>query len=80
MEYRPVVTFKNLEVLTSKDSPYKHLKVMIHLNDIEWNSDIQLLKWDMKQFSSIMYDASTLPFEMNIKNTAEFLRIKIKLL
>ena len=63
---------KNLEVLTSKDSPYKDLKVMIHLDHIQWNTDIQLLKWDMNQFSSIMYDASTLPFEMNIKNTAEF--------
>ncbi len=33
---------------------------------------IELLKWDMGKFSSIMYDASTLPIEKNIKNTAAF--------
>jgi fructose-bisphosphate aldolase class II len=63
---------KNLEVLTSNDSPYKDIRVMIHLDHIQWDIDARLLKWDMSQFSSIMFDASTLPFELNIKNTAEF--------
>jgi fructose-bisphosphate aldolase, class II len=63
---------KNLEILTSADSPYHNLRVMVHLDHIQWDGDSELLKWNMKQFSSIMYDASTLPLEKNIKYTAEF--------
>ena len=63
---------KNLEVLTSQDSPYKNLRVMLHLDHIQWDSDSSLLQWDMGQFSSIMYDASTLPLGENIKHTAAF--------
>lgn len=63
---------KSLEVLTSQDSPYKNLRVMVHLDHVQWDIDSELLEWDMKQFSSIMYDASTLPFEKNIALTAEF--------
>jgi len=61
-----------LEVLTSSDSPYKNLRVMVHLDHIQWNDDVRLLEWDMAQFSSIMYDASTLPFDKNIQRTAAF--------
>ena len=43
---------RDLEVLTSPDSPYKNLKVMIHLDHIQWNDDVRLLEWDMGQFSS----------------------------
>ena len=63
---------KNLEVLASQDSPYKHLRVMVHLDHIQWDEDDELLKWDMEQFSSIMYDASTLPLEKNIRYTTRF--------
>ena len=63
---------KNLEVLTSEDSPYHNVRVMVHLDHVQWDLDKELLEWDMKQFSSIMYDASTLPFERNIALTAEF--------
>lgn len=63
---------KDLEVLTSPESPFGNLNVMIHLDHIIWDEDLELLDWDMRQFSSIMYDASTLPFEMNIKKTAQF--------
>ena len=62
----------DLNILTSKESPYTNLKVMVHLDHIQWNEDEQLLDWDMKQFSSIMYDASTLPLEQNIQKTATF--------
>lgn len=62
----------DLKVLTEKGSPFEHLRVMIHLDHIIWDEDRDLLKWDMSQFSSIMYDASTLPFVENIKNTADF--------
>jgi len=61
-----------LDVLTSEESPYGKLKVLIHLDHIQWNDDKELLEWDMSQFSGIMFDASTLPIEENIKKTAAF--------
>ncbi len=63
---------KELEVLTSSGSPYAKLKVMIHLDHVQWDDDLELLDWDMGQFSSIMYDASTLPFDENMQRTAIF--------
>lgn len=65
---------KDLEILTSPESPFADLNVMIHLDHIIWDEDIDLLGWDLSQFSSIMYDASTLPFDKNIKKTAEFVK------
>ena len=60
------------EILTSKGSPFEKLNVMIHLDHTQWDKDESLLQWDMDRFSMIMYDASVLPFEKNIKKTAEF--------
>jgi fructose-bisphosphate aldolase class II len=62
----------DLKILASKDSPYANLRIMIHLDHIQWDKDADLLNWDMDQFSSIMYDASTLALEFNIQKTAEF--------
>jgi len=45
---------------------------MIHLDHTQWDSDKPLLKWDMNMFSMIMYDASALSFDENIKFTARF--------
>jgi fructose-bisphosphate aldolase class II len=64
---------REVEVLTSPGSPYAGLKVMIHLDHIQWDHDQELLGWDMGQFSSIMYDASTLPLDQNIEKTATFM-------
>jgi fructose/tagatose bisphosphate aldolase len=64
---------EDLQVLTSPESPFTRLKVMIHLDHIQWDKDQELLNWDMNQFSSIMYDASLLPFEQNIKKTKAFI-------
>ena len=63
----------DLVVLTGKGSPFEKLNVMIHLDHIQWDNDRPLLEWDMKMFSMIMYDASGLPFEENIKLTAAFI-------
>jgi fructose-bisphosphate aldolase class II len=63
---------KDLEILTSAGSPFEKLNVMIHLDHIQWDDDLELLDWDMGLFSSVMYDASTLPFDKNIEKTAEF--------
>jgi fructose/tagatose bisphosphate aldolase len=63
----------DLEVLTGKGTPFEKLNVMIHLDHTQWDSDRPLLEWDMKMFSMIMYDASALPFDDNIKHTAAFI-------
>jgi fructose/tagatose bisphosphate aldolase len=62
----------DIEVLTGKGSPYEHLNVMIHLDHAQWDTDKPLLDWDLDKFSMIMYDASSLPFEENIRLTAKF--------
>jgi fructose/tagatose bisphosphate aldolase len=62
----------DIEVLTGKGSPFEKLNVMIHLDHTQWDTDKPLLQWDMNMFSMIMYDASALPFEENIKLTAKF--------
>jgi fructose/tagatose bisphosphate aldolase len=64
----------DIEILTSKGSPYEKLNVMVHLDHTQWDNDKPLLEWDMSMFSMIMYDASSLPFEENIKLTAEFVK------
>jgi fructose-bisphosphate aldolase class II len=63
---------EELKVLTGPWSPYKDLKVMLHLDHIQHDDDEELLRWDMTPFSSIMYDASTLSFDENIRATARF--------
>lgn len=64
----------DVAALCSEDSPYSRLNVMIHMDHIQWDSDIDLLEGDLSRFSSIMYDASTRPFDENIRLTAEFVR------
>ncbi|OGV49935.1 MAG: hypothetical protein A2017_10615 [Lentisphaerae bacterium GWF2_44_16] len=62
----------DLKILCGEDSTYSKLKVMVHLDHISPLLDRELLYWDMKMFSSIMFDASHLPFQENIEATAEF--------
>jgi len=63
----------DLGVLTGKGSPFEQLNVMVHLDHVQWDLDQDLLEWDMNQFSMIMYDASALPFEENIRHTSRFI-------
>lgn len=62
----------DINVLTDKNSPFARLNVMTHLDHAQWDTDKDLLGWDMKRFSMIMYDASSLPFDENIRRTADF--------
>jgi fructose-bisphosphate aldolase class II len=62
----------NLKVLTEPGSPFCDLDVLIHLDHIQWDTDVELLQWNMDRFSSIMYDASTLPIKENIEKTRQF--------
>ncbi|HOW40680.1 MAG TPA: class II fructose-bisphosphate aldolase [Bacteroidales bacterium] len=68
----------DISVLTSKGSPFEKLNVMIHLDHTQWDADKPLLEWDMNMFSMIMYDASALPFDENIKYTARFVESRGK--
>jgi len=63
---------EEIKVLTSDISPYKDLRVMLHLDHIQHDIDHELLEWNMGQFSSIMYDASNLSLDENIKLTRKF--------
>jgi len=67
---------EDLKILTGKGAPYEDLRVMIHLDHIQFDLDRELLSWDMNDFASIMYDASRLPFEENMRLTAQFVREK----
>jgi len=62
----------DLQVLAGPGGPYEQLRVLIHLDHVLHGDDAELLNWDLSQFSSIMYDASRLPFEENIAQTAAF--------
>lgn len=53
---------------------YPHVTAMLHLDHVQPVDDADLLESDLSGFASIMYDASTCPFDENIKMTAEFVR------
>ena len=62
----------SLNVLAGKGGPFEHLRVMVHLDHIQHDEDRELLEWDLSGFSSILYDASTLPMNQNMQLTARF--------
>lgn len=66
----------DLKILADKGSPYENLRVMVHLDHTQFDDDIELLSWDMDKFSSIMFDASKVSFEENIKRTRQFVKEK----
>ncbi|XHR31072.1 MAG: class II fructose-bisphosphate aldolase [Chthoniobacteraceae bacterium] len=63
----------DLAVLTGPDSPFAHLRVLVHLDHIQHDLDAKLWEGDLSRFSSIMFDASTLPFEENVAFTRKFM-------
>ena len=62
----------DIVALAGKGAKYEDVDVLIHLDHVQFDDDIELLESDLSGYSSIMYDASALPFEENIKHTAEF--------
>ena len=64
----------DLQVLAGPGSPFSSLRVMIHLDHVQFDDDRDLLTWDMGQFSSIMFDASKVSFLENIRLTRQFVR------
>lgn len=65
---------EDLKILSDKGTPYEYLRVMVHLDHTQFDDDAELLSWDMRAFSSIMFDASKVPFENNIKLTRQFVK------
>lgn len=64
----------DIVALADKGAKYEDVDVLIHLDHVQFDDDIELLNSDLSGYSSIMYDASALPFEENIKHTAEFVK------
>ena len=65
---------ESVKVLAGEGGPVEKLDVMIHLDHIQHDADTALLAGDLSDYASIMYDASTLPMEENIRKTAEFVK------
>lgn len=65
---------EDLKILTGKGSTYENLRVMIHLDHVQFDDDKELLSWDMGAFSSIMFDASKIPFKENMLLTKQFVK------
>lgn len=66
--------FQNdIKALADKGCYFENLDVMLHLDHIQYN-EYELLDSDLSMYSSIMYDASELLLDENIKLTSEFVR------
>lgn len=69
---------EDIKVLAENGGPFEKLQVMIHLDHTQHDTDQALLESDLTDYASIMYDASTLPLEENIRKTAAFVKARGK--
>lgn len=53
---------------------YEDVDVLLHLDHAQFDDDAELLASDLSDYSSVMFDASALPFEQNIEATAAFVK------
>ena len=67
---------QGVRTLAEADGPFAHLQVMIHLDHIQHDLDKELLEGDLGDYASILFDASGLPLEENIRKTAAFVRAR----
>jgi len=65
---------EDIKILCENGGPFEKLDVMIHLDHIQHDLDIVLLDGDLRDYASVLYDASSLPLEQNIEKTADFVR------
>ena len=63
----------SIEVLAEA---FPNVDILIHLDHAQHDTDADLLEWDLSMFSSVMYDASTLPMEENIRKTKAYVERK----
>src|SRR5581483_6394209 len=62
----------DLRALMSPDSPYAKLRILVHLDHGQMEADADALDSPEGVFSSVMFDASALPFEENIQATRQY--------
>jgi len=55
---------------------FPNLDILIHLDHAQHDTDAELLESDLSMYSSVMYDASTLPMEENIAKTRAYVQRK----
>ena len=55
---------------------FPNVDVLIHLDHAQYDTDSELLESDLGSYSSVMYDASSLPMEENIERTQTYVRRK----
>ncbi len=55
---------------------FPNVDILIHLDHAQHDTDAELLESDLSMYSSVMYDASTLPMEENIKKTKAYVERK----
>ena len=56
----------DVRAFTDPGCVYEDVDVLLHLDHVQFDDDEALLNSDLSAYSSIMYDASALPFEENI--------------
>lgn len=55
---------------------FPNVDILIHLDHTQHDTDADLLESDLSMYSSVMYDASALPMEENIRKTREYVQLK----
>ncbi len=55
---------------------FPNVDILIHLDHAQHDTDAELLESDLSMYSSVMYDASTLPMEENIQKTRAYVQRK----
>lgn len=55
---------------------FPNVDVLIHLDHAQHDTDAEMLESDLSMYSSVMYDASALPMEENIKKTKAYVQRK----
>ena len=64
---------KDIEILSQV---FPNVDILIHLDHAQHDTDAEMLESDLSMYSSVMYDASSLPMEENIKKTRAYVERK----
>ncbi len=64
----------DIKAFAGEGGVYDNVTVLIHLDHVQYDVDKELWQGDLSEFSSIMFDASALPFAENIRLTADFVK------
>lgn len=55
---------------------FPNVDILLHLDHAQHDTDAELLQSDLSMYSSVMYDASSLPLEENIRKTRAFVQCR----